>query len=1300
MAVKVKRNGNTKKGPAGNSRPKAPAPAKKSTRPAGQHISSETIYRMLIENLPQKMYLKDKNSVYISCNQNMATDLKINIDEIAGKTDYDLFPKKLAVKRRADDVRIMDSGLTEEIETSHTLKGEVTYIHSVKTPVRDSDGNVTGLLGVSWDVTGYKKLEEEQRKRCQDWEIVVKEHVEELRGSKKRIEWNGIERRRWQELFDALLNSSTVGIYITQNGKLLACNPRFDEVTGYTKGELLGRPSLSLILPADRDAARISAISMLKGQRQIPYEFRLTTMGGEVKWVVESVTSVMYQGRQAVLGNFNDITGLKQAEKTLRIKDNVIISSIEAIALADRKGNLEYVNPAFLEMWGYSKNEIILGEPVVNFWQTREKAGEILEALSASGEWRGELTARRKDGSFFDVRLSANMVTDETGRPICTSGFFIDITVQKRAAEALRTSEELLQSTGEMAKVGGWELDLSTNQVSWTEEVGRIHEVEPGYQPKLGEALHFYAPESRPVVAAALKKIAETGEPYDIESLFIPSGSKDKIWVRSLGKAVYSGGKVVKLTGTFQNIDKYKRAEESLRESHELVALFMRHSPIFTFIKEVTPTESRVLRASENYQDMIGIPGSEMVGKTMAELFPAEHAAKFTADDWAVVANGEVLRLDEDLNGRNYSTIKFPIVQGDKTLLAGYTIDITERKLAEEALREVENKYRLLADNTVDGVWLLDMNLKLIYCSPSSEKQSGFTLQEIMGMSMDQYFTPKSLKVVAEAFLEEMPRVEADPDYNPVLTLDLEFYKKDGTAFWAESKFSIVRDEHGKPVSILGQGRDISQRRQVQEELRQAKDYLENLLEHANAPIIVWDPKLRITRFNRAFESLTGLKSEYVMGKQLSILFPSDKRAESMSLVKRALAGERWEAVEINILHTDGTEHTVLWNSAVIYAGDGETIIATIAQGQDITTRKLAEEALRKSERAISTLVENVPDMIVRLDAGLRYLYCNKAVEQSLGLPLSTLIGKTPKELGAPTGLAEFVDKSLRLTLKTGQQQEVEQAIALPSGLKYFQTRIVPERDDEGRIISLLAVTRDITLRKQAEAALLENEKKNRELVEQLHRLVENTITAQESERERICLEVHDGVAQTVAAAFQYLQGMELNLPANSPDADLIDKAKAQMKHAIQESREIVNSLQPAALKDLGLIPTLSQEIHRIEADNGWKINFDASAQRYPPAIEIGLYRIIHEAITNIKKHTRSRGVDISIQNDGQYIDVLIRDHGKGFDKDSPDIARKKGIGLISMRKRAELLQGTMDIESIRGKGTSVMITVPFDGRV
>lgn len=111
-----------------------------------------------------------------------------------------------------------------------------------------------------------------------------------------------------------------------------------------------------------------------------------------------------------------------------------------------------------------------------------------------------------------------------------------------------------------------------------------------------------------------------------------------------------------------------------------------------TLIDEVSPDISRTLYASENYLDMIGIPGSKMIGKTMYELFPKEHAEKFTKDDWDVVSSGRTLKIDEDLNNRAYYTIKFPIIQNDKKLLAGYTIEITDRKEKEEKIKKLLNE--------------------------------------------------------------------------------------------------------------------------------------------------------------------------------------------------------------------------------------------------------------------------------------------------------------------------------------------------------------------------------------------------------------------------------------------------------------------------------------------------------------------------------------------------------------------------------------------------------------------------------
>ncbi|MBU0688523.1 MAG: PAS domain-containing protein [Gammaproteobacteria bacterium] len=148
---------------------------------------------------------------------------------------------------------------------------------------------------------------------------------------------------------------------------------------------------------------------------------------------------------------------------------------------------------------------------------------------------------------------------------------------------------------------------------------------------------------------------------------------------------------------SLEDVTERIQMENSLLESRELLLAFIKESPIYAFLKEVSPVESKVLAASENYVNMIGIAAKEMIGKTMPELFPADFAAKITADDWSTVASGKVLHLDEELNGKSYITIKFPIPLGGKTYLAGYTIDITERKQHEITLQRANRALRTIS---------------------------------------------------------------------------------------------------------------------------------------------------------------------------------------------------------------------------------------------------------------------------------------------------------------------------------------------------------------------------------------------------------------------------------------------------------------------------------------------------------------------------------------------------------------------------------------------------------------------------
>ncbi|MHB8085198.1 MAG: PAS domain S-box protein [Dehalococcoidia bacterium] len=159
--------------------------------------------------------------------------------------------------------------------------------------------------------------------------------------------------------------------------------------------------------------------------------------------------------------------------------------------------------------------------------------------------------------------------------------------------------------------------------------------------------------------------------------------------------------------------------------------------------------------------------------------------------------------------------------------------DITERKRVIEKLRQSEAQYRLLSEHTKDTVWLMDMNFNITYHSPSAEKLRGFTSREIVELPLETHVTEDSLKLISEVIVRELPRVKAEPDYNPILTLDLELYCKDGSTLWKEIKLSLIRDKDSNPVSILGEARDITERKLAEEKLEKSYASLKKTFDDA-----------------------------------------------------------------------------------------------------------------------------------------------------------------------------------------------------------------------------------------------------------------------------------------------------------------------------------------------------------------------------------------------------------------------------------------------------------------------------------
>ncbi len=218
---------------------------------------------------------------------------------------------------------------------------------------------------------------------------------------------------------------------------------------------------------------------------------------------------------------------------------------------------------------------------------------------------------------------------------------------------------------------------------------------------------------------------------------------------------------------------------------------------------------------------------------------------------------------------------------------------------------------------------------------------------------------------------------------------------------------------------------------------------------------------------NSSFETLTGLSRENIIGKKVTEVYSGIKSL-----------GFDWIDIYGKVAATGQSIHfqqyfelAEYWYEITAYS-DQPGYFAVVFH--DITENKKAEEELRQREKNFFTLVENTPDMVVRFNLDLQHIYCNAAVEHQLGVPVHGFIGKTFLEIdGSPPEQLKSMHQLLQKALETGEEQQTEQSFPLPSGQKYFQTRIVSERDEKGRIESLLSVSRDITERKQAELLIL-----------------------------------------------------------------------------------------------------------------------------------------------------------------------------------------------------------------------------------
>ena len=710
--------------------------------------------------------------------------------------------------------------------------------------------------------------------------------------------------------------------------------------------------------------------------------------------------------------------------------------------------------------------------------------------------------------------------------------------------------------------------------------------------------------------------------------------------------------------------------------------------------------------------ELLGFTHEQFLGKKLWEIGVFKDIAA-SKDNFKKLQEKKYIRFEnlplETADGRRiYAEFVSFVYEVDDTEVMQCNIrDITERKKAEEVLKSSESRYRRFFEAVRDGILIIDAKTGTILdVNPFLIELLGFTHEQFLGKKLWEIGVFKDIAASKDNFkkLQEKKYIRFE---------NLPLETADGRRIYAEFVSFVyeVDDTEVMQCNI----RDITERKKAEERLRETRDYLENLIDYANAPIIVWDKKFRITRFNHAFENLAGISQEEVIGKDLEILFPEATKEESLTKIRQTAAGEHWEVVEIPILHTSGKTYTVLWNSAAIHNPAGD-IISTIAQGQDITERKRAEERLRETRDYLENLIDYANAPIIVWDKKFRITRFNHAFENLAGISQEEVIGKD-LEILFPEATKEESLTKIRQTAAGEHWEVVEIPILHTSGKTYTVLwNSAAIHNPAGDIISTIAQGQDITERKQMEAELKRHSEKLEQTVSERTRELRD-VQDQLVKKEKLAIlgKLAGGVGHELRNPLGAIKNAAyfLDMALEKPDPDVKEMIKLINKE-VARSEDIISSLLDFARpKTL----TLTKEVFTTAVNEALKRNpipdhvtvinnLDETLPRIL-ADQDKLLQVFNNIISNAFQAMPGGGslTITSKQPDPEWVSISFTDTGEGISAENmkklfePLFTTKiKGIGLgmVVSKNIVELHGGHIDVRSKAGKGTTVTVNLPM----
>jgi|GEM_PF-174763 len=680
-----------------------------------------------------------------------------------------------------------------------------------------------------------------------------------------------------------------------------------------------------------------------------------------------------------------------------------------------------------------------------------------------------------KDGSLRHIRAIGKVIADANGRAVRMVGHNIDVTDRKNAEEALQKSQAFLERTGNLAGVGGWEVDLTTNQMTWSPETYRILGADPSSKPTLEEAINLYAPESKPIIRAAIAQAYTHGEGWDLELQLVGLDGR-QIWARAVGLVDFANGQPVRLWGAFQDITARVTERLALREANARTAIAAESGGIGIWDWDVVTNK---FTCDELMYRIYGLK--------------PELSGRFDFEFWAQHVHPEDRlftqpALREAMEGGTPFDREFRIVRDNGTIrhvratakifhdrelrpvrVVGTNTDITERVAKEEALKIANERAAMATESGGIGIWHRDLVTNQLTCDSWMYRLYGLGAQIDGRFDFNfwkQHLHPEDSERIIEALTAG---IEGQTPYD----IEFRIVWDDGSVHWIRAAGQVTRSADGTPLSMAGTNMDITERVAREQALREANTRARLATESSGIGIWDWDLATGKVTADEGMYRVVGLDPA---------LFPlndyeewaSHVHPEDIARVEQALKDGIDEKAsydtEYRIFWADGSMHYIKATGQVVHDAAGRPV-RMVGTNKDITAQKQAEGALRLSGEKEKVLIQGVKDYaILMLDTEGRVTTWNEGAERIKGYTAQEIVGCHFSRFYPPADI-DAGKPQLALTIaKTEGRYEEEGTRVRKDGSEFWASVVITALfDEDGQLRGFGKISRDITDRKMLE---------------------------------------------------------------------------------------------------------------------------------------------------------------------------------------------------------------------------------------